>query len=79
MKVNRKVSGLARKLDYIGVKSKEDKRRIIKECLDPLFIGGNYLESFINKSYKNFKKYLDELSEKCPIPYPEIKYTVFQD
>lgn len=42
MKFNKKVSDLARKLDYIGVNS-ERKRKLIKLCINPIhFLAGGY-------------------------------------
>ena len=66
MKVNKEVSDLTRKLDYIGVGMKQ-RREIIKECLNPLrkiiFEINPWVET-INYSYECLKQKLDELEKE---------------
>ncbi len=74
MKVNRKVSDLARKLEYIGVNLK-DRRKVIKNCLNPLdaflFGSGKSIIKDINNSYEYLKKEMDEL-ERQRIAYENL-------
>jgi hypothetical protein len=71
MKVNKKVSDLARKLNYIGVDSKY-RRKIIKNYLDPIktfLFGKNPLISIIELGYEMLK----EESEKYDLLEKENK------
>jgi hypothetical protein len=65
MKVNREVSDLARKLDYIGVDSVK-RREIIKECVSPLRIifGESISIKRINNSYNIIKREMEKLEEQ---------------
>lgn len=63
MKINKEVSDLARKLEFIGIEE-ESRRKIIKRCFNPLkSITGIYLIKQINKSYKNIKKEIDNYNK----------------
>jgi len=88
MKINKKVSDLARKLEYIGIDLKE-RRNIIKVCMHPLNRIFNSLEKTIDESYKTIKKGMDEL-ERQKMEYEnlneenkrylrEIKYIALQN
>ena len=80
MKINKKVSELARKLDYMGIES-EDRKRMIKICINPLYkiFYGSSLTGKINNGYEKIKKEMDELerqrveNEKLNKEYKEIR------
>jgi len=65
MKFNKKVSELARKLDYLGAEINK-RREIIEICAHPLrfFTGGSYLTRKINESYERVKRIEAEISNR---------------
>ena len=67
MKLNKKVSDLARKLEFIGIDEELKRREIIKSCIGlPGLITGFYLVKKINGSYARLKKEVDN--------YNKLKY-----
>ena len=76
MKINKKVSDLARKLEFIGYDIKE-RRKIIKDCLNPfnkvLFREYPTIKQ-INMSYKIIKQAKEEENYSR-----EIKYKIMQN
>ncbi|MEK6833734.1 MAG: hypothetical protein AABY32_06855 [Nanoarchaeota archaeon] len=90
MEISKKVSDLARKMDYIGYSIK-DRRSIIKDCLNPIGIflfGENPVTTQIKDSYNFLKKEMDKL-EKQRLEYEksgkkkeeirEIRYIALQN
>jgi hypothetical protein len=73
MKVNRKVSDLARKLDYIGIPS-EKRRDMIKTCLNPIdkLLGRYNVINQIDRSYEKIKIIKEEMAIRNRI-YQEKK------
>lgn len=64
MKVNKEISDLARKLDFIGIDGL-DRRKMIKKCFNPFTIRSLCLIDEINNSYTNLKKKVEEYNELC--------------
>jgi hypothetical protein len=78
MKVNKKVSELARKLKYIGMREKE-RRRVIKDCFNPIgtfLFGENPVISQIKKSYEFVKEERENYEKLADLDkkFPRIAY-----